>query len=115
VSGVSPEVIAGQVTARLRFVGDKPSGLRQSQRMSVRIFIDRRENVLMVDRGSFMDQEGGGFAYLVHGNFAERHPVRLGAASVTKVEILDGLGAGDQVVVSGTDAFNGAERVILSR
>ena len=115
MSGVSPEVVAGQVTARLRFVGDKPSGLRQSQRLSVRIFIDRRDNVLMVDRGSFMDQEGGGFAYLVHGNFAERHPVRLGAASVTKVEILDGLGVGDQVVVSGTDAFNGAERVILSR
>jgi HlyD family secretion protein len=115
VSGVSPEVIAGQVTARLRFVGEKPSGLRQSQRMSVRIFIDRRENVLMVDRGSFMDQEGGGFAYLVQGNFAERHPVRVGAASVTKVEILAGLGVGDQVVVSGTDAFNGAERVILSR
>jgi HlyD family secretion protein len=115
VSGVSPEVVAGQVTARLRFVGDKPSGLRQSQRMSVRIFIDRRENVLMVDRGSFVDQEGGGFAYVVRGNVAARRPVRLGAASVTKVEVLDGLVAGDQVVVSGTDAFNGAERVILSR
>ena len=115
VSGVSPEVIAGQVTARLRFVGDKPSGLRQSQRMSVRIFIDRRENVLMVDRGSFIDQEGGGFAYVLHGNVAERHPVRLGATSVTKVEILDGLAVGDQIVVAGTDAFNGAERVILSR
>jgi HlyD family secretion protein len=115
VSGVSPEVIAGQVTARLRFVGDKPSGLRQSQRMSVRIFIDRRENVLMVDRGSFIDQDGGAFAYLVHGNLAERRRVRLGAASIAKVEILEGLGVGDQVVVSGTDAFNGAERVILSR
>jgi HlyD family secretion protein len=115
VSGVSPEVVAGQVTARLRFVGDKPSGLRQSQRMSVRIFIDRRENVLMVDRGSFIDQEGGGFAYVVHGNVAERRPVRLGAAGVTKVEVLDGLGVGDQVAVSGTDAFNGADRVILSR
>jgi HlyD family secretion protein len=114
VSGVSPEVIAGQVTARLRFVGDKPSGLRQSQRMSVRIFIDRRENVLMVDRGSFMDQDGGGYAYLVHGNVAERHHVRLGAASVTKVEILDGLAVGDHIVVSGTDSFNGAGRVILS-
>jgi HlyD family secretion protein len=115
VSGVSPEVIAGQVTARLRFVGDKPSGLRQSQRMSVRIFIDRRENVLMVDRGTFIDQDGGAFVYLVHGNLAERRPVRLGAASIAKVEILEGLGVGDQVVVSGTDAFNGAERVILSR
>jgi HlyD family secretion protein len=115
VSGVSPEVIAGQVTARLRFVGDKPSGLRQSQRMSVRIFIDRRENVLMVDRGSFVDQEGGGFAYVVRGNLAERRPVRLGASSAAKIEILDGLNLGDQVVVSGTDTFNGAERVILSR
>jgi len=114
VSGVSPEVVAGQVTARLRFGAEKPAGLRQSQRLSVRIFIDRRDNVLMVDRGSFVDQEGGGFAYIVHGNIAERHPVQLGAASIAKVEILEGLSAGDQIVISGTDAFNGAQRVILS-
>jgi HlyD family secretion protein len=114
VSGVSPEVVAGQVTARLRFGAEKPAGLRQSQRLSVRIFIDKRENVLMVDRGSFVDQEGGGFAYLVSGNVAERHPVQLGAASVSKVEILEGLSVGDQIVISGTDAFNNAQRVILS-
>jgi HlyD family secretion protein len=114
VSGVSPEVVAGQVTARLRFAGDPPAGLRQSQRMSVRIFIDRRENVLMVDRGSFVDQEGGGFAYVVRGNVAERRAISLGAASLDKVEILGGLSAGDEIVTSGTDAFNGANRVILS-
>jgi HlyD family secretion protein len=114
VSGVSPEVVAGQVTARLRFGTEKPAGLRQSQRLSVRIFLDRRDNVLMVDRGSFVDQEGGGFAYVVRGNIAERHAVQLGAASIAKVEILDGLSAGDQIVISGTDAFNGAQRVILS-
>ena len=114
VSGVSPEVVAGQVTARLRFGSEKPAGLRQSQRLSVRILIDRRDNVLMVDRGSFMDQEGGGFAYRVRGNVAERVPVHLGAASVAKVEILDGLDAGDQIVISGTDEFKSAQRVILS-
>jgi HlyD family secretion protein len=114
VSGVSPEVVAGQVTARLRFGDEKPAGLRQSQRLAVRIFIDRRDNVLMVDRGSFVDQEGGGFAYLVKGNVAERHPVQLGASSISKVEILDGLSVGDQIVIAGTDSFNGAQRVILS-
>jgi HlyD family secretion protein len=114
VGGVSPEVVAGQVTARLRFGTEKPAGLRQSQRLSVRIFIDRRDNVLMVDRGSFVDQEGGSFAYMVRGNIAERHPVQLGAASIAKVEILEGLSVGDQIVISGTDAFNGAQRVILS-
>jgi HlyD family secretion protein len=114
VSGVSPEVVGGQVTARLRFGDEKPAGLRQSQRLAVRIFIDRRDNVLMVDRGSFVDQEGGGFAYLVKGNVAERHPVQLGASSISKVEILDGLSVGDQIVIAGTDSFNGAQRVILS-
>jgi HlyD family secretion protein len=114
VSGVSPEVVAGQVTARLRFGNEKPAGLRQSQRLSVRIFIDKRDNVLMVDRGSFVDQEGGGFAYVVHGNVAERRSVRLGAASIAKVEILDGLEVGDQIVISGTDEFKSAQRIILS-
>jgi HlyD family secretion protein len=114
VSGVSPEVVGGQVTARLRFGNEKPAGLRQSQRLAVRILIDRRDNVLMVDRGSFLDQEGGGFAYVVHGNSAERRPVQLGAASIAKVEILDGLAAGDQIVIAGTDEFKSAQRVILS-
>src|SRR5271168_554803 len=114
VSGVSPEVVGGQVTARLRFGDEKPAGLRQSQRLSVRILIDKRDNVLMVDRGSFVDQEGGGFAYIVHGRIAERRPVQLGAASLAKVEVLDGLAVGDQIVISGTDAFNSAQRIILS-
>jgi HlyD family secretion protein len=114
VSGISPEVVNGQITTRLRFGDDKPAGLRQSQRLAVRILIDRRDNVLMVDRGSFLDQEGGGFAYLVHGNVAERHPVSLGAASIAKVEILQGLGEGDRIVINGTDAFNNAARIILT-
>ena len=113
LSGVSPEVVAGEVTARLRFTGTQPVGLRQSQRLAVRILIDRRANVLTVERGSFVDQDAG-FAYVLHDGVAERRPVRLGAQSVQKVEILDGLNVGDQVVVSGSDAFNGADRVIVT-
>lgn len=113
LSGVSPEVVAGEVTARLRFTGTQPQGLRQSQRLAVRILIDKRADVLIVDRGSFVDQDAG-FAYVVHDGVAERKPVRLGAQSVQKVEILDGLTVGDEIVVSGSDAFNGAERVIVT-
>ncbi len=114
VSGVSPEVVGGQVTTRLRFGAEKPAGLRQSQRLSVRILIDQRENVLMVDRGSFVDQDGGTTAYVVHDNVAERRPIRIGESSIAKVEILDGLAVGDRIVISGGDAFNGADRVILT-
>jgi HlyD family secretion protein len=113
VSGVSPEVVSGEVTARLRFTSTQPVGLRQSQRLAVRILIDRRSDVLTVERGSFVDQDAG-FAYVLRDGVAERRPVRLGAQSVQKVEILDGLNVGDQVVVSGSDAFNGADRVIVT-
>ncbi len=65
------------------------------------------------ERGSFVDQDAG-FAYVVHDGVAERRPVRLGAQSVQKVEILDGLNVGDAIVVSGSDAFNGADRVIVT-
>jgi HlyD family secretion protein len=113
LSGVSPEVVAGEVTARLRFMGAQPVGLRQSERLAVRILIDKRADVLTVERGSFVDQDAG-FAYVVRDGVAERRPVRLGAQSVQKVEILDGLSVGDQIVVSGSDAFNGADRVIVT-
>jgi HlyD family secretion protein len=115
VSGVSPEVVNGQVTARLRFGDAKPAGLRQNQRLAVRILLDRRDNVVMVDRGPFMDQDGGATAYVVSGNVAQRRPIQLGAASLSKVEILDGAAVGDQIVISGTDAFKGADRAVLSR
>ena len=109
VSAVSPQVVNGEVTARLRLADEKHDGLRQSQRLSARIVLDQRQNVLMVDRGLFVEQ-GGGYAYVVHGNEVERRAVRLGAVSVEKVEILAGLKVGDRIVISGADAFHDAPR-----
>jgi len=115
ISTVSPEVVNGEVAARLRFEGATPDQLRQNQRLSVRVLLDKRDNVLLVRRGSFADQGGGTFAYVVRDGMAEKVPVRLGARSLDKVEVLDGLKPGDQVVVSGADAFNDAPRAAISR
>jgi HlyD family secretion protein len=114
VSAVSPEVVNGQVTARVSFDGTAPTGLRQNQRLTVRIVLDKRDSAMTVDRGSFVDVDGGSVAYVVHNGTAEKRPVRLGTVGVGKVEVLSGLQEGDRVVVSGTEAFNGADRVILS-
>ncbi|MGH8126297.1 MAG: efflux RND transporter periplasmic adaptor subunit, partial [Rhodanobacteraceae bacterium] len=48
VSAISPEVVNGEVVARVRFEGSKPKQLRQNQRLSVRIVLDQRKNVLTV-------------------------------------------------------------------
>lgn len=114
VSAVSPEVVNGEVAARVRFSGEQPPGLRQNQRLSVRILLDSREDVLMVERGPFLEQEGGRFAYVVDGNRAERRPVVTGAVSLGAVEIVDGLTEGERIVVSGSDQFDGADHVRIS-
>jgi HlyD family secretion protein len=114
VSAVSPEVVNGEVNARLRFAqGKQPPGLRQNQRLSARIVLDTRRNVLMVERGSFLDQDGGRFAYVVDGSRAVRRPIQTGTSSLSAVEIVSGLQPGEKIVVSGSDQFGDAERVTI--
>lgn len=114
VSAISPEVVNGQVAARLRFDGETPKQLRQNQRLSVRVLLDKRDNVLTVQRGSFVDESGGSYAYLVRDGIATKTPIRVGASSIDKVEILDGLKEGDRIVISGTDSFKSATTVAIS-
>lgn len=114
ISSVSPEVVNGEVAARLRFAGQQPEQLRQNQRLSVRVLLDKRDKVLGVARGSFVDESGGSYAYVVRGGHAEKVPVKLGARSLERVEVLSGLQAGDRVVISGTDNFKGADRVLIA-
>ena len=112
VAAVSPEVVNGEVTARLRFAdGRQPPGLRQNQRLSARIVLDTRRNVLMVDRGAFLEQDGGRVAYVVDGGLAVRRAIRTGTSSLSAVEIVSGLQPGERIVVSGTDLFENADRV----
>jgi HlyD family secretion protein len=114
LSAVSPEVVDGQVVARVRFGDSKPAGLRQNQRLSTRILIDEHPNVLMVDRGPFVDSGAGRVAYVVRDGVAERTPIQVGATSLNAVEIVSGVKDGDRIVISGTDAFNGAQKVVLN-
>jgi HlyD family secretion protein len=114
VSAVSPEVVNGEVTARLRFADRQPPGLRQNQRLSARIVLDTRRNALQVERGPFVEQDGGRYAYVMDGNQAVRRPIRLGVSSLNAVEILGGANVGDRIVVSGSDQFGDAERVRIS-
>ena len=114
VSRISPEVVQNQVAARLRFEGAMPEQLRQNQRLSVRVLLDQRPDVLSVRSGSFIDESGGQYAYVVRDGVAVRTPVRLGARSVDRVEILSGLKAGDRVVVSGAENFHAAPTIGLS-
>jgi HlyD family secretion protein len=114
VSAVSPEVRSGQVTGRLRFSGEVPQGLRQNQRLSTRIVLESRDDVLKVQRGAFLDTGGGRVAYVVQDDIAVRRPIRTGSTSVSEVEILDGLQPGDRIIISNLGEFERVETVRLA-
>jgi HlyD family secretion protein len=100
VTGISPEVRSGQVTGRVKFEGEQPPGLRQSQRGSVRIVIEQRAKAVKFERSSDI-VSGTRAVYVVEGDQAVLTPVELGAASVGEIEVLKGLEPGQQVVISG--------------
>jgi HlyD family secretion protein len=114
LSSISPEVVDGQVVARARFEGSLPAGLRQNQRVSTRVLMEEKPDVLMVQRGPFVDSGGGRFAYVVTDDIAHRRSIEVGASSMTDIEILGGLEPGERIVISGTDEFGDAERILIS-
>ncbi|WP_419570606.1 efflux RND transporter periplasmic adaptor subunit [Rheinheimera sp.] len=112
---ISPEVFENQVKGRVRFTeGEGPAALRQNQRLSSRILLEHRPDVLQVARGQFLDSSNGRFAYKVSNGLAVKTPIETGARSISAVEILSGLKPGDQIITSGTDSFNGADTVQLN-
>jgi HlyD family secretion protein len=115
VTAISPEVRDSQVIGTVVFAGDAPQGLKQSQRVSVRMVFENKPNVLKVPRGPFLESGGGRQIYVVRDGMATPRSIRVGAVSVSEVEIVDGLAAGEKVVLSDTTDFGGAKSVLLRK
>ena len=114
VTDIAPAVVDGWVTGRARFDGAAPSGLRQNEQASVRIILGQKNDVLMMDRGAYVTPQTR-FLYVVRGTEAVRVPVTLGAASISQIEVLRGLTAGEKVVISNPRALHGARQVKVTR
>jgi HlyD family secretion protein len=112
VTSISPEVQNSEVKGRMRFADKLPPGVRQNQRVNVRIVLDQRPDTLKVERGAFVD--AGSYAYVVEGDVARKRDVTLGAMSVGEVEIVSGLKEGESVVVSSVEDFSGVPEAHLT-
>ena len=50
---------------------------------------------------------------MLRDGLAVRTPVTLGAISINQVEIVSGVEAGEQLVISGDQAFEGADTISI--
>ena len=114
ISYIAPEVRNNQVSARVRFDDVDSTALRQSQRLTARVILEHKTDVLKIARGEFISSGGGRQAYQVLDNQAVRKNIELGALSVQWVEILDGASEGEQWVISNLADFKDQNRVNLN-
>lgn len=113
VTAMSPEIRDSQGRGTVAFDGAAPEGLRQSQRVSVRMVFESRPNVLKVPRGPFLESGGGRQIFVVENGVATRREIAVGAVSVSEVEIVKGLSKGDKVLLSDMSELAGAKTVLV--
>ncbi|MBB1399813.1 efflux RND transporter periplasmic adaptor subunit [Pseudoalteromonas sp. SG44-8] len=111
LSAISPEVNNREVTTRVRF-DEELKGIRQNQRLTARILLENRDDVLQIKRGAFM-QQGGTQVYKVIGDTAQLVNITTGASSINAIELLQGVNSGDQLIISSYDNFKQAPTLLL--
>ncbi|MDE3171281.1 MAG: efflux RND transporter periplasmic adaptor subunit [Acidobacteriota bacterium] len=115
VMRIDPAVVNGTRTVDVKLDGALPPGAVPDLSVEGTIEIERLADVLYVGRPVHGDPETtvGLFKLADGGSEAERVPVALGRASVNTIEILKGLNAGDQVILSDMSAYDNDDRVEL--
>jgi multidrug resistance efflux pump len=110
---IDPASINGTVTVDVVMEGDLPQGARPDLSVDGVIELERLKNVLHTGRPAYgqPNQTVGVFKLVEGGNYAERVNVRLGRASVSQIEILEGLNVGDMVILSDMSRYDNVDRV----
>ena len=115
VARIDPTVRAGTVLVDIDLPATLPSGARPDQSITGTIEIERLQNVLYVGRPNSGKPDSAVSMFKVSpgGDLAERVTVRLGRASVSAIEVRDGLVVGDKVILSDISQWNGSNSVRL--
>ncbi|HET7600660.1 MAG TPA: HlyD family efflux transporter periplasmic adaptor subunit [Gemmatimonadales bacterium] len=112
---IDPAAQGGTFTIDVALDGPLPPGARPEISVDGTITLERVPNALFVTRPPYGQAQSTTslFKLIDGGRYAVRVPVQLGRTSVTTVEVLQGLQAGDRVIVSDMSRWDGVERVRL--
>lgn len=110
---IDPAVQNGTVTVDVALDAPLPKGARPDLSVDGTVELERLEDVLYVERpiNGQPDSTVGLFKIINGGKQAVRVPVKLGRASVSTIEVVEGLQVGDQVILSDMSQYDAHERV----
>lgn len=114
VTRIDPSVQNGTVTVDVAMDGPLPNGARPDLSVDGTIELERLNDVIYVGRPAFgQEQSAISLFRLQPDGTAARVQVKLGRSSVNSVEVLSGIGNGDQVILSDMSAWEQFDRIRL--
>lgn len=115
VRKVYPEVREGKFKTDLVFVGKRPGNIRTGQTYYINLELGQPTEAILIPRGSFFQTTGGKWIFVLDpsGKKAYRRNIRIGRQNPQHYEVLDGLEAGEKVIVSNYEAFKENNILVL--
>lgn len=112
---VDPAVLEGTVTVDVRLLGELPRGARPDLSVDGRVILDRMDDVVKVGRPVYAQRDSKISLFRVEpdGVHASRVQVSVGRTSVNEIEVVEGLRAGDEVILSDVSQWDQYDRVRL--
>ena len=115
VRKVYPEVRDKQFKTDFIFEGERPDNIRAGQTYYINLQLGQPAEAILIPRGAFYQHTGGQWIFVVapDGKRAVRRPIRIGRQNPLYYEVLSGLEAGEQAVVSSYDSYGDAVELIF--
>ncbi len=117
VERVDPAVQNGTVTVDVKLIGELPKGAQPNLSVDGTIDLERLDNVLYVGRPAFGQENSTISLFKLERpdgpTDAVRVPVKVGKASVSAIQVVDGLHEGDTVVLSDMSRWDNIDRIRL--
>jgi len=117
VAKIYPQVTSGTFKIDLNLTDPMPPGLQTGQAVDIKLQLGGSGDALLLPTGPFYQDTGGRWVFVLSpdGRYAVRRQVRLGRRNPEYIEVLEGLTAGERVIISGYEAFRTIDRIELEK
>lgn len=105
LSNILPTIENGIIKLTIALTEKSNPLLRPNLRVDVSLITARKLETLRVRKGGLSSSMGKTAVFVVRGNEAVKTVVQLGASGADYIEIVGGLSAGDEIVISDTKEF----------
>ncbi|RHJ94869.1 efflux RND transporter periplasmic adaptor subunit [Parabacteroides bouchesdurhonensis] len=115
VRKVYPEVRDGKFRTDFVFTGERPDNIRSGQTYYINLELGQPTESIIIPKGTFFQSTGGSWIFVLDkdGKKAYRRNIKIGRQNPQYYEVLEGLEAGEKVIVSSYESYKDNEVLVL--